>query len=70
MPDRPRSPGLEPAEVLFEFRRVGRYVRVAAVDPATNTEVVVVGAADGGEALLRQTALRKLLLVLRRARHR
>jgi hypothetical protein len=55
---------------LFEFRRVGRYVRVAAVDPATNTEVVVVGAADGGEALLRQTALRKLLLVLRRARHR
>lgn len=51
-------------DVLFEFHRIGRSVRVAAIEPGTNTEVVVVGAATAGEAALKRLALRKLKTVL------
>lgn len=51
-------------DALFEFRRIGPSVRVAAIDPGTNTEVVVVGAAAAGEAALMRLALRKLNAVL------
>ena len=30
-------------EVLFEFHRVGNYIRVTAVDPYTNVEITMVG---------------------------
>ena len=32
------------SEVLFEFRRVGTYLRVCAIDPDTRTEVIMIGA--------------------------
>lgn len=51
-------------DVLFEFHHIGRSVRVAAIEPGTNTEVVVVGAATAGEAALKRLALRKLNAVL------
>jgi hypothetical protein len=57
-----------PAEVLFEFRRIGASVRVAAIDPRTNTEVVVVGSATMSEALLKEMARRKLAYVLSRSK--
>ena len=50
--------------VYFEFRRVGSYVRVSAIDSVTGTEVTVAGDAKAGEAQLKQTALRKLQYVL------
>ena len=53
-------------DALFEFRRIGPSVRVAAIDPNTNTEVVVVGAAAAGDAALMRLALRKLNTVLAR----
>ncbi|MBR9970542.1 DUF6898 family protein [Magnetospirillum sulfuroxidans] len=51
-------------EVYFEFRRVGNYVRVTAIDSLTGTEITVAGDAKAGEAMLKQTALRKLEYVL------
>lgn len=55
-----------PAEVLFEFRRLGNVVKVSAVDPVTNTEVSIVGAPAAGEAALKAAAIRKLQWVLSR----
>lgn len=51
-------------EVFFEFRRVGNYVRVSAIDSVTGTEVTIVGDAKAGQIQLKQTALRKLEYVL------
>ena len=51
-------------EVIYEFMPMGRYVRVAAVDPATLTEVSIVGDPAVGENLLKRQARRKLAYVL------
>jgi len=53
-------------EVLLEFRHVGEYVRVAAIDPVTNIEVTMVGAADTSEQILTRLAIRKLEYVMRK----
>ncbi|MCP5367388.1 MAG: hypothetical protein H6907_13815 [Hyphomicrobiales bacterium] len=55
-------------EVLYEFRPSGAYVRVAAIDPHSNTEVTVVGDPRQGEAVLKRIALRKLIYVLAKGR--
>lgn len=51
-------------EVLFEFNRIGNYVRVSAIDTRTNTEITMVGDAKVGDAYLKSTALRKLRYVI------
>lgn len=51
-------------EVLFEFRRIGAYVKVSAIDCLTGLEVSIVGDAKAGEVRLKQTALKKLEYVL------
>lgn len=53
-------------EVLFEFSRVGSYVKVVAVDAETGTEVSIVGPASAPEAALKQQAVNRLLFVLKR----
>ncbi len=55
-------------EILFEFHRVGAFVKVTAIDTATGLEVSIVGPSNGGEALLRANARRKLEAALRRHR--
>jgi hypothetical protein len=55
-------------EVIFEFHRIGAYVKVSAVDPDTLVEVSIVGAVDAGEQALKRTALRKLDYILKRRR--
>jgi hypothetical protein len=55
-------------ETLFEFHRVGAYVKVSAVDPETLTEVSIVGDPSAGEAALKGAAVRKLAYVLKRNR--
>ena len=55
-------------EVLFEFKQVGDYVKVSAVDPLTNTEVAIVGSARASKEALQASALRKLRYVLARDR--
>lgn len=50
----------EPPEVLFEFRRVGNSLRVAAIDPVSNIEVTIVAPARLGEREAQRVALQKL----------
>lgn len=57
---------MRPREVIFEFIQVGNSIKVTAVDPATLTEVSIVGPLTASEAQLRATALRKLEYVLKR----
>jgi hypothetical protein len=59
---------LSDRDVIFEFRRIGRSVKVTAVDSLTLTEVSVVCPANATELTLRAAALRKLEYVLKRQR--
>jgi hypothetical protein len=54
--------------VLLEMVRIGSYLRVAALDPATATEVSVIGPATQGEAALRRLAAAKLARAVARRR--
>lgn len=47
-------------EVIIEMRPVGSVVRVAAVDVATGTEVVVFGPANAPHRSLEELAMNKL----------
>jgi hypothetical protein len=48
------------SEVIVEMRPIGGVVRVAAVDVATGTEVVVMGPASASPQSLEQVAVAKL----------
>lgn len=48
------------SEVIVEMRPVGGVVRVAAIDVATGTEVVVMGPASASQQTLEQVAIAKL----------
>ena len=61
----PRPP-LHEKDVLIEFQPVGNIVRVSAIDPVTNTEVIIQGPASAGKAVLARNALAKLNYVLRK----
>ena len=53
-----------PREILFEFKQIGRSVKVTAIDPITGTEVSIVGPAGGSDLELKRVALAKLKYVL------
>lgn len=59
---RPRAPRLH--EVIFEFTVVGRFVKVAAIDPQSGTEATITGPPDAGREALQALARRKLEYVL------
>lgn len=61
----PRPP-LSEQDVLIEFQVVGKIVRVSAIDPVTNTEVIIQGPASAGKAVLARNALAKLNYMLRK----
>lgn len=46
--------------IIFEFITMGAVVKVSAIDPATDTEVSIMGPANESPELLKATALRKL----------
>lgn len=52
--------GDTPTDVIFEITRIGDAQRVAAIDVATGTEVVVQAPANAALADVRALALRKL----------
>jgi hypothetical protein len=54
--------------IIFEFRRVGAFVKASAVDVASAVEVSITGPANADEATLRQAARRKLEWALARRR--
>lgn len=53
-------PGKGEGEVIVEMRPIGTVVRVAAVDVATGTEVVIMGPASASPQTLEQVAIAKL----------
>ena len=53
-----------PSEILIEFRTIGKVVRVSAIDPVTNTEVITVGDVSRGKKELMRVAEQKLRYVL------
>ncbi|NNG04079.1 MAG: hypothetical protein HKM95_08255 [Inquilinus sp.] len=55
-------------ETLFEFRRIGRSVKVTAIDSESLTEVSFLGPANAGEAELRRIAIAKLDYVMTKNR--
>ncbi len=62
--------GREPSEVLLEFQRIGRHVKVTAIDPQTGMEVSLVGDAAMPEDHLITLARRKLMRRLDQLRSR
>jgi len=55
-------------EVLFEFIPNGNYVKVVAVDPVTNTEIILVGDRRSGKQMLQKAAVQKLEYVIAKGR--
>lgn len=51
-------------EIIFEFRQMGSYVKVSAIEPITNTEVSIVGPARADKSVLKASALQKLRYVM------
>jgi len=49
---------------IIEFHRVGNAVKVTAMDPATLTEVTIVGAPSVGDTELTRLVVRKLEYML------
>lgn len=60
-------PPLREQDALIEFHAVGNIVRVSAIDPVTNIEVIIQGPASAGKAVLARNALAKLNYMLRKA---
>jgi len=58
------SGDIRDGEVIYEFQRVGDYVKVTAVHTATLTEVSIVGSPHSHPDRLEQIALQKLRYVM------
>lgn len=57
-----------PVEVLYEFRPMGRFVKVCAIDANTGMEITMVGDSRYGDAILKRIARRKLAYVIAKNR--
>ena len=55
-----RDETVPPGRVLFEFTQVGQQMRVAAIDEASGTEVVVIAPLSATPFQMRSLALAKL----------
>jgi hypothetical protein len=57
-----RGPGRDghPEEVLFEFTAIGQQMRVAAIDPVTAIEVVVIAPLSATRHQMQTIAIAKL----------
>ena len=51
-------------EVLIEYRRVGKMLRVIAIDPITRTEVIMITPAGTTRKEIKPHAARKLAYVI------
>ncbi len=51
-------------EVLFELRRVGKSIRVIAIDPITKTEITMVAPYNAHQEDIKRVAARKLAYVI------
>ncbi len=53
-------------EIIFEFHRLGAYVRVAAMDVATQEEVTITGDVKATQDYLKKLARDRLMQVLKK----
>ena len=53
-------------EIIFEFHRIGAYVKVIAMDVSSQEEISITGAANAPQEYLEKLAKDKLFLVLGR----
>ena len=51
-------------EVLIEYRRVGKMLRVIAIDPITRIEVITIAPLDATKNEIKRNAARKLAYVI------
>ncbi len=51
-------------EVLFELQRVGKSIRVTAIDPITRTEVIMIAPVKATREEIKRKAANKLAYVL------
>jgi hypothetical protein len=58
--------GLRNREVIVEFTPVGNIVRVAAMDTASLTEIIISGPKTTPQAILKRNAIKRLEYVLRK----
>ncbi len=56
-------------EILIEYRRVGKMLRVIAIDPITRTEVIMITPADTTRKQMKRHAARKLAYVIAKNRN-
>ncbi|MBL8599121.1 MAG: hypothetical protein JNL14_15415 [Devosia sp.] len=49
-----------PTEVYFEFTQIGAQMRVAAIDAATGTEVIIIAPVSATQIQMQNLALAKL----------
>jgi hypothetical protein len=52
-------------EIIFEFHRLGSYVKVVAMDVTTQEEVSITGTLTATKEYLKKIAYDKLMMVLR-----
>lgn len=62
----PKKSALAGREVIIEYFPVGLYVRVAAMDVATLTEITVQGPKTATQEMLKANAMKRLEYVLRK----
>ena len=55
-------------EVLFEFAKVGRHMKVNAIDARTGIEVSMIADPKYGRPLIKRLAMRKLAYVIKKNR--
>lgn len=53
-------------EVFIEFKSIGQFVKVTAMDTASMTEVSIQGSSSSSEATLKTAALKRLEYVLKK----
>ena len=63
-----RWQNIDGREILLEFHHVGDYIKVSAIDAATNVEASIVGSPRTSQQDLTRLAVRKLDYVLNKKR--
>lgn len=62
MAGRPSEP--QGSEIYIEFKQIGQYIKVTAIDSVTGMEASIVGDAKASQAELKRLAAQKLKYVL------
>ncbi len=57
---------LQNREIIIEYYPVGTYMRVAAIDAQTLTEISIQGPCSAGEETLKRNALKRLEYVMKK----